>query len=206
MIDICKAAAWLHNAPYSRMVAALKKRLELLIIERFGMPENINSGATGKSDLWVSYDQITATLSFIMSWAVLAPMAIIFSGKFLNQWLGTNFYIIDDGDSPNDNIKIKIPGIMTLTALKSELYFGFALFIILLFLIGMCCGKSAYRYFVAQFGIDPGQWNAICVLSAFLSVLLSFSAFLVYRFFFQLRGDINVKRDEVISKLMQREN
>ena len=74
--------------------------------------------------------------------------------------------------------RIRIPSILKFEAKDDEVILGFTAFIITLLVVAVLGGENAYQFFVRRFGIDPGHFNALCVLSAFATVFWSFLAFL----------------------------
>ena len=109
---------------------------------------------------------LRTALTFVFSWLVLTPIAIIISGKLLSvilKWPGQT----------NQRLQIKVPGILTLNATKGEAVFGFTAFLVNFVLIAVIGGPHAYHFFVDRFGPDPGQFDALCALGAFSSVLTS---------------------------------
>ncbi len=100
------------------------------------------------------------------------PIAVIISGKLVARTLKI-------GGQSNQIFRISVPKIFHLQAKNDEVILGFTLFLITLLSMGLIAGKSAYKLLVADFGIDPGQFNALCVLSAFADVTVAFTSFLI---------------------------
>ena len=52
-------------------------------------------------------------------------------------------------------------------------------FIITLTSLAVICGKTIYLLVKTNFGIDPGQFNAICMFSSFTTVIWSTLLFII---------------------------
>lgn len=105
-------------------------------------------------------------LVFILSWIVLTAIAIIISGKLLAKRMPLGFL---DEDIFDINI-----GLLKLKSRGDEVSLGFIAFIFHLCCFIMFGGKSTYIFFKLQSGIDVGQWNSLCIMSSFASILLAF--------------------------------
>jgi hypothetical protein len=124
----------------------------------------------------MTFDQpisaLTTILKFLFSWIVLLPIGVIVSGKFLAQ----RFKLADE--APQE-LRIQLKGVVLVQSTNEEVILGFAAFIITLLLIGVSAGRVAYDYFLTHFGVDPGHFNSLCVLSSFSSVFWSCLVYLV---------------------------
>lgn len=119
-------------------------------------------------------EQLARSLVVIFSWAVLMPISVIVSGKFL----GTCVRL---GDDPKQLFRISIFGIIRIEATNNEVTLGFTGFICVFLFTGFVGGHAAYRTFCSNFGVDPGQWNALCVLSALFLVVCSVLVYMLVR-------------------------
>ena len=80
---------------------------------------------------------------------------------------------------------------------------GFTSFFITFVAVGFLGGKPLYDLFTADFGIYPGQWNGLCILSAFFSVCWTWLIFLFLLCQYAFRRQ-NTERDSIIDQLSQR--
>lgn len=140
---------------------------------------------------------IAEVVKFIFSWVILLPIAIIVSGKFLTK--PVSFTV-----NSKQLFKIEI-GILKIQATDEEVILGFAGFIITLFISAMYGGKDVYEVVKGGFGIDPGQFNSLCIFSSFSMVLWSCVLFLtieIARYIFQGGKEKEIEeRDQLIERL-----
>lgn len=138
-----------------------------------------------------------AAIKFIFSWVILLPIAIIVSGKFLTK--PVSFSV-----NSKQLFKIEI-GILTIQATDEEVILGFAGFIITLFASAMYSGKGVYELVKAGFGIDPGQFNSLCIFSSFSMVVWSCALLIITELAKHLfsgpRDKEMVERDKLIEQL-----
>ena len=120
----------------------------------------------------VSSDVLSKAISFVFSWLVLMPVAVIVSGKLLAQVLLLR-------GATKQLFRIHVPPVLDVSASDDEVILGFSSFIICLLLIGLPAGPIAYAILKTQFGIDPGHFNSLCVLSAFVNVLITFAVTII---------------------------
>jgi hypothetical protein len=143
-------------------------------------------------------EKITNIFKTIFSWAVLMPIAVIISGKLLAQPLKISI-------DTDQYFAIPIPKILYLRANGGEVILGFAGFIITLVLTAIIGGQSAYIMFRDRFGIDPGQFNSLCIFSSFMtviwSVLIWLLTFLLSKAKQSAPDPVAQERDELIIKL-----
>ena len=139
----------------------------------------------------------TAVIKFIFSWVILLPIAIIVSGKFLTK--SVNFAV-----NTKQLFKIEF-GILKIQATDEEVILGFAGFIITLFVSGIYGGKDVYELVKGRFGIDPGQFNSLCIFSSFSMVVWSCFLFfiteLARHFFSEPREKEFIEQDKLIEYL-----
>jgi len=100
------------------------------------------------------------------------PVAVIVSGKLLSQRFNVN-------SSDGDLFKIPIPGLFIIGAKNSEVVLGFTGFLATLFLLSAVAGHVIYRLFKYQFGVDPGQFDSLCIFSSFATVLWTAALFVL---------------------------
>jgi hypothetical protein len=109
-------------------------------------------------------------IKFVFSWVILMPIAVIISGKLLAKPIRLSV-------TSKQNFEIPLR-ILTMRATGGEVVLGFTSFIVMLLLVGVFFGQAAYALVKTNFGIDPGQFNALCMLSSFISVAISFLIFI----------------------------
>jgi len=114
-----------------------------------------------------TYQQLEIAIKFLFSWVVLMPICVIIGGKILAKILKLTF-------TTSQLFKITIPRMFVIQATDNEVIMGFTGFIITLVLIGVPAGPRAYHMVRDQFGIDPGHFNSLCVLSSFSTVIWTF--------------------------------
>ncbi|MSQ48574.1 MAG: hypothetical protein EXR78_09385 [Deltaproteobacteria bacterium] len=119
-----------------------------------------------KPDPIASADLLTQAVKVIFSWAILMPIAVIVSGKLLSQ----RFSLSGKYD---DQFNIRIPGILRIRSTNQEVILGFAGFLLSLLVLGCVFGAHVYDFVKSHFGVDPGQFNSLCILSSLLTVLWS---------------------------------
>jgi hypothetical protein len=95
------------------------------------------------------------------------PIAVIITGVLLSKAFDLK------AESGDQEFKVGIPKVLKMRAIGDQAVFGFALFIIALLVLGLTAGKAAYTLFKRQFGIDPGQFDALCILSSFACVAVA---------------------------------
>ena len=100
------------------------------------------------------------------------PVAVIVSGKLLSQR-----FKLDVGDA--QLLRIPIFGLLVIQAGGAEVILGFSGFLLTLFFLAVLAGKTVYALFCYQFGVDPGQFNALCVFSSFATVVWSVLLYLL---------------------------
>lgn len=108
-------------------------------------------------------DYATAVLSFIFSWVVLMPIAVIVSGKLLSKRVQLRV-------KSEQLFSINLLYILRIRAQDDEVILGFTGFIVILLLVGLVAGPQSYTVVKSNFGIDPGQFNSVCLMSSFLTV------------------------------------
>lgn len=111
-------------------------------------------------------DVIRDGLVFVLSWIVLTAIAIIISGKLLAKRMPLGFF--------NDDVFDINLGLLKLKSRGDEVSLGFIVFIFHLCVFIIFGGKPIYTFFKTQAGIDIGQWNSLCIVSSFASILLAF--------------------------------
>lgn len=190
------AVSWPSGAPIelSAKVAAEKidQRASLTIMQSPStVPDTI--GVAENPPL----NGLTDAISYIFSWVILMPIAVIVSGKLMAQRLKLV-------SSSKQLFKIPIPGVLTIQARNDEVILGFAGFLVTLVVVGFIGGPTAYKLMIERFGIDPGHFNSLCVVSAFLTVLWSFVVFIVSSG--GGGGDFSKEHEELINELAQRKS
>lgn len=122
--------------------------------------------STGYADL------ISDAVKFVFSWLILMPIAIIVGGRLYSRV----FYL---GGTSRQLFRIRVPPILDVSATDDEVILGFTGLILCLLFVGLPLGPIAYTLIKRQFGIDPGQFDSLCVFSAFLNVALATTTFFI---------------------------
>jgi hypothetical protein len=115
---------------------------------------------------------ISDALKFIFSWLVLMPIAIIVSGRLYSRV----FYL---GGTSRQLFRIHVPPVLDVSATDDEVILGFTGLILCLLFVGLPLGPIAYDLIKRQLGIDPGQFDSLCVFSSFLNVALATITFFI---------------------------
>lgn len=102
------------------------------------------------------------------------PIAVIVGGKLTSQVMRLQA-------GSRSILRIVVPPVIDVRATDDEVIFGFSGFIIMLLTIGLPFGHRVYDLFRLQYGIDPGAFNSLCVMSSFANVLLAMILFLFSR-------------------------
>jgi hypothetical protein len=122
-----------------------------------------------------SIEWITVVIKFIFSWLILLPVAVIITGKLLSK-------LINFGSDSKQILRIPLK-IFQVEANGGEVILGFACLLIMFFLVAVFGGESIYTLVKTNFGIDPGQFHAICFFSSLASVCFSTLIFLIHYVF-----------------------
>ena len=113
----------------------------------------------------ISLAFVQSIIAALLSWLVLAGISIIISGKLISLRLP-----IGIRDDSNFHIPLVI---FTIRAKGEEVTSGFLSFILSLISCIFLGGRGAYNLFKDQAGVDIGQWNSLCVMASFLSLLVA---------------------------------
>lgn len=143
-----------------------------------------------------AFDLLEQSVKSIFSWIVLMPISIIISGKLLAKSI--KFTV-----TSKQIFRIRLI-ILDIQATDGEVILGFTGFIISLLLIGIFSGKAAYELVKINFGIDPGQFNAICMLTSFITVAWSFVIFFLYKLMSGKRSPSFLINQSQYDRLIQR--
>lgn len=111
-------------------------------------------------------DTITAVVKVLFSWVLLLPIAVIVSGKLLARTFRLP-------RQTGQDFNIRIPGVLRVRARNEEVVLGFALFLSLFFITSVFAGKAVYKLSTESFGVDLGQFTALCVFCSFEAVILT---------------------------------
>lgn len=139
-------------------------------------------------------DNLSVIFKWIFSWFVLMPIAVIISGTLLAKPLRLHV-------ASRQRFVIPIPKILHLEAKNGEVILGFAGFIITLVIMALVCGQNVYLLFRSQFGIDPGQFNSLCILSSFITVIWAVVIWLIDKARKASPDPSAIERDELILNL-----
>jgi len=155
------------------------------------MSEEAKTNALGSSN----FSLLESAIKFIFSWVALMPIAVIVSGHFLSQVFRLN-------RSRNPQFfRIPIPRVIEIRADGDSVLLGFSGFLITLFLVAVLAGKAVYELFKMQFGIDPGQFNALCIFSSLATVLWSSVVFLIRRGPIKETQELTQEHDRLIEQV-----
>jgi hypothetical protein len=113
-------------------------------------------------------------LLFFFSGLLLAAVAIILGG----QWLANCLNI---PRTPKALFRIPLPGFFTVEARGNEVGLGITGFVLTLLSIALPAGKEAYAIVKERIGVDLGQFNSLCVLSAFITLVWTFLIYLLLK-------------------------
>ena len=144
-------------------------------------------------------DFLSRSVPYLLSWVVLTPIAIIVAGKLLNQRIALTARSDDQ-----DIFSVRIPGLLIVRATDSEVVLGLAGFFFTFFAVAIVFGASAYTFFKEHFGVDPEQWNSLCILSSFGTVVWAFIAFLIISLAYLPGSGVNRSRDDIIVAMARR--
>jgi uncharacterized membrane-anchored protein len=142
-------------------------------------------------------NSILVIFKTIFSWVILMPIAVVISGTLLAKCFSLQV-------ETQQRFVIPIPKILHLEATNGEVTLGFAGFIITLLIIGLLGGPTVYSIFRNQFGIDPGQFNSLCIISSFVTVIWSVILWLLYKSKTALPDEAALERDRQIIELSRR--
>lgn len=142
------------------------------------------------------YGWVSDAADTLFSWAVLMPIAVIVSGKLLSKTI--NF----TADS-EQVFKISIK-LLKIQATGGEVILGFTGFFITLFCFGTFGGKEIYDLVKANYGIDPGQFNSLCMFSSFTTVIWSAVVFIIYYLISQSSASAFSENDKEHKQLLEK--
>jgi hypothetical protein len=149
---------------------------------------------TGSSVAVDPIDLLAKALVFIFSAPVLGAIAVIISGNFMSKLRCLTV-------TSDQAFKIPLLAILKLQASGAEVILGFAGFIVTLLIVGTMAGQPAYAMFRSSFGVDPGQFNSLCILSSFETVYWTFLLYLIGEFV-KIRPDpIAKEHDRMINQI-----
>lgn len=133
----------------------------------------------------------------IFSWIILMPIAVIVSGKLLA-------YRFKLGGASKQLFRIPIVGLFHIQADNDEVVLGFSGFLLTLFFSGGLAGHAIHRFFQYQFGIDPGQFNTLCVFSSFATVVWAFFLYLLTSSRTGPLGDVVEEHTRLLDKVSKK--
>jgi len=142
---------------------------------------------------------LSSAITFIFSWVILLPVGVIVTGKLLNQRLK-----IEVGTGQLFRIPVK--GVLTIESTGAEVILGFAWYLITLLVLGAAIGGHVEAWVKAQFGIQPGQFNALGFISSLGSVAISFIIYVITKTPVNPAQVIRRKRrDQIVDKLTKKQ-
>jgi hypothetical protein len=154
------------------------------------MAKDISQVSTNEN----SIPLLEPAIKTIFSWIVLMPIAVIVSGHLLSQ-----IFRLQRPDQ-QQYFRIPIPRFIEIRADGDSVILGFTGFFITLLILSTLSGKAIYGIFKEQFGIDPGQFNALCVFSALSTVLWSAILYLILRSRIRNAEALAVEHSSLIEK------
>jgi hypothetical protein len=143
-------------------------------------------------------DTIRRLIEFLFSGLVLAYVAIIVSGKLLaSAFPGRRL--------PGQSLRLPL-FIMNFQAENDEVIFGMTSFILTLLLTAFLGGPDFYFLFVKRFGLDAGQFNTLCIASAFFSVIWSASLYVLTARLSRPADAYGAEHEEMLKKIQQKQH
>lgn len=142
-------------------------------------------------------ETVQSIVTVLLSWLLLAAISIIISGKLISLRLPMGL---------SEEAKFEIPLIIfQLKARGEEVITGFLAFIISLALCISFGGNAAYLMFKAQSGVDIGQWNSLCVIASFVSLIVATAICIIVPF---LKGSpvVNQSDREDTIRILERQS
>jgi hypothetical protein len=118
-------------------------------------------------------EAVQALLSFLFSWIVLLGIGVIISGKLARQCISLGF-----ADEAEFSINL---GAFKIGAKGDEVSLGFILFFLALATVIIVGGDDAHLFLKNRAGLDVGQWNSVCVVASFISIVVAVAAWLYSR-------------------------
>jgi hypothetical protein len=119
---------------------------------------------------------LSETVKTVFSWIILVPIAIIFSGIFLKNYLEQKDVSLKYMGFHQFLIVVK--PILKLKAIGKEVIYGFSAFLITLFISGITFGHWICKLVNFQFGKDFSKFEANCFFCALLTLTWTFLLFL----------------------------
>jgi hypothetical protein len=152
-----------------------------------------------KTSAHLDQNALTAAITFVFSWVVLLPVGVIVTGKLLNQRMK-----IEAG--AGQRLRIPVPGLFTIEANGAEVILGFAFYLVTLLVFGAAIGSHVAAWVKEQFGIEPGQFNALGFVSSLGAVTISFIVFLLTKPW-QTRAQVKsrTRRDQLVDRLTMKQ-
>ena len=117
----------------------------------------------------MDYDSITKFVRWLFTYLILSFLAIIISGKILTQLAPFKMSIIKGKQEINF-----LTGIINIKATGDEVIIGLGGFISVLTIVGLTMGEHVQKLLKSSFGLSLEQFEAICIISSFLLLLISF--------------------------------
>jgi len=144
-------------------------------------------------------ESLTTAVKFIFSWVILLPIAVIVTGKLLNQRMKLQA-------GSGQLFRIPVKGVLTIQSTGAEVILGFACYLILMLGIGALVGAHVELWVKQQFGIEPGQFYALGFVTSLGSVALSFAIFLMTKNRPSEAQEQRLKRhDKIVDELTERQ-
>lgn len=144
-------------------------------------------------------DSLSVVIKYLFSWLILMPVAVIVSGKLLIK-------AVRFSTETKQVLKINLK-IFVVEANGGEVILGFTGLLMTFFFVALFGGKNVYEIVKSDFGVDPGQFHAICFFSSMMTVIWSAVIFLLFLFFRRAEPSFVPNKsdyEEKISRLAER--
>ena len=124
---------------------------------------------------------------------IIAIIAVIISGRFIARF-------IEFRSNRDDFFSLNL-WIFQIAAHRAEIILGLTFFIIMLLLVGFIGGAALYEMVHVSFGVNLGQFNTLCFISALLLLLGSFTVYIIMHLFAPDRLIDESEHEQVIRKI-----
>lgn len=109
--------------------------------------------------------QVQRAILGVFSWILLMAVGVIISGKLLALRIPLRL-------KSDDLFSINLL-LFKLRASGDEVSLGLATFILTLGPVVVLGGSAAYGFFREHTGLEIGQWNSLCAISSFFSIVVA---------------------------------
>ncbi len=147
----------------------------------------------------IPIDNLTVYIRFFFSVFALGFFSIMATGKLLTQ---IPVFKMDQLKG-TQIIRLNI-WIVKFQATGDEAVIGFSAFITVLVLIGLTIGQSVQGLINGNLGVNLTQFESICILSAFMGVIISFLLKVLHSTFRSQAINYNSKYSDAIDNLSKK--